>query len=121
LGNGGGGCFIATAAFGSPLAAEVQVLRTFRDRALLTHAPGRTLVAAYYRASPPIARLIEQYEAVRASTRAVLHPVIWWVKFYLASPALALILPLSGLLAGVAVVRTLRRSRRAPKSRLSIP
>lgn len=88
-GGGGGGCFIATAAFGSPLAREVQVLREFRDEELLTHAAGRLLVAAYSQVSPPLARLIASNEVLRSATRITLRPVIWWAGLALQSPVIA--------------------------------
>ncbi|HEX7551897.1 MAG TPA: fibronectin type III domain-containing protein, partial [Candidatus Methylomirabilis sp.] len=112
-GGGGGGCFIATAAFGSPLAAEVQVLREFRDRVLLTNAPGRGLVRAYYRYSPPLAHMIEMNETLRAATRGALRPVIWWVYLGLASPALALALCGGTLVAGPITTLVLLRARRS--------
>jgi hypothetical protein len=65
-------CFIATAAYGSPDAPEVDALRRFRDRRLLTNAPGTAFVRLYYRLSPPFARLIARKPRLRAAVRKTL-------------------------------------------------
>ncbi len=112
-GGGGGGCFIATAAYGSSLGAEVQVLRGFRDRFLLTNPPGRLLVRAYYRLSPPLAQVISGNERLRAITRGVLWPIVWWGHVALISPPLALLLGGGGLVAGPITPLLLLRARRS--------
>ncbi|HNQ34798.1 MAG TPA: FG-GAP-like repeat-containing protein [bacterium] len=72
-------CFIATAAFGSPLAREVNALRRFRDTFLLRHGWGRAFVRFYYRHSPPLARFIRPRPFWCAVVRSGLRPVIWLV------------------------------------------
>jgi hypothetical protein len=73
---GTGLCFIATAAYGTPMAEEIQVLREFRDEYMLTNPVGQALVDFYYRASPPIARFITQHPGLKPLVRAGLVPVV---------------------------------------------
>jgi hypothetical protein len=72
----GGGCFIATAAFGSALAGQVEILRQFRDRYLLTNAFGRKFVAWYYRVGPGAASYIKGKPLAKAAVRVALYPLI---------------------------------------------
>jgi hypothetical protein len=69
-------CFIATAAFGSPMEEDVRYLRAFRDEFLLTSKPGRKFVEFYYRNSPPIADYIRGHDMLRAVVRGLLKPLI---------------------------------------------
>jgi hypothetical protein len=69
-------CFVATAAYGTPLDARIGVLRRARDRYLMSNAIGRALVAAYYDLGPTAAAWIGESEDRRAAARAVLDPIV---------------------------------------------
>jgi C1A family cysteine protease len=73
---GKGNCFIATAAFGSPMAGQVEILRQFRDRYLLTHHPGQKFVAWYYRNGPAAENYIKDKPLAKAAIRVALYPLI---------------------------------------------
>jgi len=62
-------CFIATAAYGTPTAEQIDILREFRDEVLLPNRLGAVLVSFYYRASPPIAGFISRHEVLRTIVR----------------------------------------------------
>lgn len=103
--GGSGGCFIATAAYGSYMADDVMTLRDFRDRHLLTNAVGRAFVAFYYTVSPPLADFIAKHDVLRALTRLSLMPVVAGVKH----PGAALLLFGGFLMAGAGVIIHRRR------------
>jgi hypothetical protein len=69
-------CFVATAAWGSPLAKEIGSLRRMRDRHLLTNSLGTAAVAVYHEVGPYAADLIRHSPLLRAGARAALRP---WV------------------------------------------
>jgi hypothetical protein len=71
-----GWCFIATAAYGTPMAEEIQILRGFRDEYLLTNSPGQAFVHLYYQVSPPIAEFITEHPSLKPIVRAGLMPVV---------------------------------------------
>jgi uncharacterized repeat protein (TIGR02543 family) len=79
--SGGGMCFIATAAYGSPTAEQIDVLREFRDVVLLESTAGSQFVALYYKLSPPVADFISGSSLLRTLVRVLLvDPVVGMVE-----------------------------------------
>ncbi|MCH8203979.1 MAG: hypothetical protein IID09_02390, partial [Candidatus Hydrogenedentes bacterium] len=87
---GTGVCFIATAAYGTPLDEDIHVLRTLRDRHLLTNTLGLAFVDSYYRISPPIADKIAGHALLRALVRALLAPLVIIGSLALTSPGIVI-------------------------------
>ena len=113
-GDSDGFCFIATAAYGSYTEPQVQLLRQFRDRYLLTNRAGRAFVNLYYKCSPPIADFIIKHDTLRAVVRWGLLPVLGvsWVTLNLGPvPDLILIFLFGFFLISLVVCRRGLRKR----------
>lgn len=114
-------CFVATAAYGSQLAPQVEVLRQFRDIFLKPTVLGAKFVAWYYQHSPKYARMISQSETLRALARWALAPALFFawlsVNFGMAAAAMIcalIMLSISALAYAVTnAVRERRRQREA--------
>ena len=79
-GKPGGGCLIATAAYGSELAPQVQFLREIRDNTLLSTSSGMAFMTGfnqlYYSFSPTIADLEREHPLFQETVRALITPML---------------------------------------------
>ncbi|MGE3763542.1 MAG: fibronectin type III domain-containing protein [Kofleriaceae bacterium] len=73
-------CFVATAAYGSALAADVTMLRHLRDSMLRKTVLGELAVQTYYTFSPAVAGMIGESDLLRWTAREVLVPVVRFVR-----------------------------------------
>ncbi|MFB5628467.1 MAG: CFI-box-CTERM domain-containing protein [Nitrosarchaeum sp.] len=76
----GGGCLIATAAFGSELAPQVQQLRELRDNTILTTQSGAAFMTGfnqlYYSFSPTIADIEREQPIFKEAVKLTLTPML---------------------------------------------
>ena len=75
-----GGCFIASAAYGSYQDDSVIILQWWRDSVLTKSHVGRMLISAYYKISPGIADWISIRESRKTIARAMLKPIVLAAK-----------------------------------------
>jgi plastocyanin len=76
----GGGCLIATAAFGSEMEPQVQFLRELRDNTVLQTQAGTSFMTAfnqfYYSFSPAVADLERENPAFKEAVKVGLTPLL---------------------------------------------
>jgi PKD repeat protein len=76
----GGRCLIATAAFGSDLAPQVQFLREFRDKHILSTASGSSFMnvfnAWYYSFSPYLADYEREQPWMQQTVKGLIYPLL---------------------------------------------
>jgi hypothetical protein len=78
--SGGGGCLIATAAFGSEMAPQVQFLREIRDNTVMTTESGTTFMTGfnqfYYSFSPYVADYERENPIFKEAVKVTLTPLL---------------------------------------------
>jgi hypothetical protein len=75
-------CFVATAAYGSVLANDVEMLRRFRDTLLKHSFLGELAVETYYTFGPPVAGVVGESDLLRATAREILTPIVRRVRAF---------------------------------------
>jgi DNA-directed RNA polymerase subunit RPC12/RpoP len=71
-----GGCYIATAVYGSYEAPEVMVLRKFRDEVLTKSLLGRVFIKTYYVLSPPVANWLKSAKRTNKIVKVLLDNLV---------------------------------------------
>jgi len=76
----GGGCLIATAAYGSELAPQVQFLREIRDNTVMSTSSGAAFMTGfntlYYSFSPTVADMERENPMFQQAVKAFITPMV---------------------------------------------
>jgi hypothetical protein len=104
-------CFIATAAYDSPIHRHVKILKDFRDAYLLPGRLGSAFVDAYYRFAPPVAQFIDDHDGLKPLVRIALLPAVGTSYAILHLGFTGCLLVFAGLLCLALVMVRVRRSR----------
>jgi hypothetical protein len=75
-GASGGGCFVATAAYGDPNHPDVVFLREFRDNTLSQIRLGRSFIKIYRRFGPALAGLVMNRRTLRRASRSLVAGIV---------------------------------------------
>jgi hypothetical protein len=73
-------CFVVTAAYGSRMANDVELLRHARDSLLAKTILGELAIETYYTFGPALAGVVGESDLLRSTARSVLAPIIAFVR-----------------------------------------
>ena len=73
-------CFLENVLGISLAPDDIMLCRQFRDENLMTNPVGKILVAAYYKTSPGLVKIINSYPTLKNVAREILNPVIWLLQ-----------------------------------------
>lgn len=100
-------CIIATAAYGSEMEPEVQLLRDLRDQKLLPTFAGSQFMQIfdrfYYSFSPQVAEVVGSNPAIAEMTRILIAPLISVLKIFTIIPGSEPWIVLTGTVTAAAV------------------
>lgn len=79
-GSSGGGCYIATMAYGDYNHPQVLILREFRDNVLGKSLLGRGFIRLYYRYSPLLVEKLKDKKGVNSMVKKILNQIIKFIE-----------------------------------------
>ncbi len=79
-------CMVASAAYGTPIAGQITLLRLFRDTSLLNSRFGTAFVDVYYRGGGVLASYVAKHPWAARTVRLLLYPVLLLVSLSLFAP-----------------------------------
>ncbi len=91
------------------MAVEIESLRTVRDGYLVNSAIGAAFVDAYYRVSPPVARVVAQSDGMKRGVRVAFVPVIAASRWFVAAPGITVAVAIAMAILGAGACCRFRR------------